>query len=132
MRITTVRTVGIYHSNGIGQLIFTFVVVGDYQINAQFFAELGFFYCSNTAVHSDDQLDTLLVEIVDGNGIQPIAFLQPTGDIADTICTVTTQKVRQQTGGGDTVHIIVTEYGNFFSAGHGKAYPSRSQIHIRH
>ena len=45
---------------------------------------------------------------------------------------MTAQKAGQQTGGGDAVHIIVAEDGDFFTPGHGKANPAGGQVHILH
>ena len=67
---------------------------------------------------------------MEGNGIQAVTLLQPSRDIGDTVCTIFSQKIRQQAGGGDTVHIIVAENGDALTPGHGKAHPACGQVHI--
>ena len=106
-------------------------MVGDHQVHTQLLAKLGFLDGGDAAVYGDDQLYTGLGQSVQGNGIQTVAFLQPSGDIGHAIGAVTAQKVGQQAGGSDTVHIVVAEYSDFFTLGHGKGHPSGRQIHIR-
>ena len=69
---------------------------------------------------------------MNGQRVQSITLFQPAGDIRNAVRTVAAQHIRQQAGGGDTIHIIVTEHSDLFSPGHGKTYPSGSQIHILH
>ena len=123
---------GIYNGDGVRQNVLTFVVIGDHQIDPQLPAQISLRHGSNAAVHSDDQLDSLGVELVDGDGVQAVAFLQTAGDIADAVSAVAAQKVRQQAGGGDSVHIIVAEYRHLFSPGQGKAHPAGGKVHVRH
>ena len=69
MGIAAVGAVRVHHCCGIGQNFFAFVVVGDDQINAQFPAQLSFGNSGNSAVHGDDQLNALAMELMDGDGI---------------------------------------------------------------
>ena len=93
MGITAVRAVRIYHGSGLGQNVLALVVVSDYQINAQIPAQFCLTDSSNAAVHSDDEFDTLSVQLADGDGIQAIAFFQASGNVADHIRTLVPQKV---------------------------------------
>ena len=72
------------------------------------------------------------MELVQGDGIQAITLLQPSGNVADAACAVAAQKIRQKTGGGNTVHVIVAENGNFFTLFNGQRHPSGGKVHIRH
>ena len=80
----------------------------------------------------DDQVDTVGMELVDGNGVQAIALFQTSGDIGDTVGTVAAQEICQQAGGGDAVHIVVAEDGDLFLPGKSQAYTAGGQIHIGH
>ena len=132
MGIAIIGAVGVYHSHSLREDILAFMVIRNDQFHAHLLAQLGFFHGRDAAVHGDDQLDTLCGQLTDGNGIQTVAFLQSAGDVADAICTLRPQKMGQQAGGSNSVHIIVAEYGDLFSPGQGKADPANGQIHIRH
>ena len=93
-------------------------------------AKLGFGDGGDTAIYRDDQLHVLLSQIVQRDGIQTVAFLQPAGDIGHAVSALAAQKGGQQAGGSDTVHIVVAEYSDFLARGHGKGHPSGRQVHI--
>ena len=120
MGIAVVGTVGIHHSDGFGEGILAFVVVGDHQVDAQTGAQLGFLHGGDATVHRDDQGDTLFFQLVDGNGVQTVAFLQPSGDVGDAMHTKAAQKMGEQAGGGDAIHIVVTENGDRLTPLHGE------------
>ena len=128
MGIAAIRPVGVNHRDCLGQGILAFVVVGDDQIHAQ----LSLGHGGNAAVHGDDELNPLVVKLVQGNGVQTVALLQPTGDVADTAAAVAAEKVCQQAGGGNAVHVIVAEDRDFFLVFDGQRHSSGSQSHIRH
>ena len=132
MGIAPIGAVGVYHSDRLGQDILTFVVVSNDQVNAQLTAQQRFFHGGDAAVHGDDQLHAFAMELMNGNGIQTIAFLQPSGNVADAVCALTAKKVGQQAGGGDAIDIIVTKNRNFLSPGHGKLHPLSGRRHVGH
>ena len=130
--IAAIRTVGIYDGNCLGQLLLALVVIRDHQIDTQLLAKLCLFHGGDTAVDGNDQLDALPMQLPDGNGIQTVALLQPSGNVGKTVGTAAAQKICQQAGGGNTVHVIVAEYGDPLSAGKGKAHPVGRQCHVLH
>ena len=130
--VTAVGTMGVHHGHGFRQDFFTFVMVGDDQVNAVALAHLGFFHGGDAAVYGDDELDAIPMKLINGDGVQTIALLQTAGDIGHAIRTTAPEKVRQQTGGGDAVHVIVAENGDFFAPVHGKTDPAGGQVHIGH
>ena len=127
-----VGTVRVYHCNGTGQRILALVMVGDNQVDAQRGAKLGLLNGGDAAIHGDDECDTLPLQLLDGNGVQAIAFLQAAGNVGNTMHPVAAQEVGQQAGGGDAVHIVVAENGNGFALGHGQGHAGGSQIHVLH
>ena len=130
--VTAVGPVGIHHGNGGGEPVLALVMVGDDQIDAHFPAQLRLGNGGDAAVHTDDELDPLVMKLVDGNGVQAVALLQPGGNVADAIGTLTAQEVRQHTGGGDAVYVIVTEDGDFLPPVDGQTHPSGGQVHVGH
>ena len=130
--VAAVGSMGIHHCHGPGEDILALMMVGDDQIDAQLPAQLRLGHSGDAAVYGDDEFDPFAVQLPDGDGVQPVALLQPPGDVADAVRPMAAQKVRQQAGGGDPVHIIVAENGHFLSPGQGETHPSGGQIHIRH
>ena len=129
--VAAVRPVGVHHRHGLGQLILALMVVGDDQIHSQLSAQPGFLNGGDSAVHRNDQGNTLVFQLVQGNGVQAVALFQAAGDVADAIGALLAQKVGKQTGGGNAVHIVVAEDRDFFTPGNGCRHPSRGQSHIR-
>ena len=132
MGIAAVRPMGIHHRGGFRQGILAFVVIGDHQIDAQILAHPGFLDGGDTTVHGDDQLDAFCVELVNGDGVEAVAFLQPAGDVTDHVGTLMAQKIRQKAGGGDAVHVIIAENGDLFAPGQSKTHPGNSFVHVMH
>ena len=132
MRVAAVGTVGVHHCHRFRQDLFAFVVVSNHKVDAQLFAQLRFFHSGDAAVHGDNQPDAFFVQVLDGNGIQAVAFFQTAGDIADHIRAAGAQEGGQKTGGCDAVHIIVAKYGDFFTPSHGEADSVHRKVHIRH
>ena len=106
------------------------MVVGDHQLNTQLLAKLCLLHGGNAAVHCHDQLDTFCVQLSDGNGVQAVALLQSAGDVGHAIRAKAANKVRQQAGCGDAVHIIVAENGDLLPILNGLGDPFGSQVHI--
>ena len=132
MGIAAIGAVGVHHSRGPGEDLLALMVVGNDQVDAKLVAQLRLCHGGDAAVYGDDELDSFAVELADGNGIQTVAFFQTAGDVADHIRTVTAEKIRQQTGGSDAVHVVISEDGDSFSPGHGKPHPAGSQVHVGH
>ena len=132
MGVAIAGAVGVDHSHSLRKNVFTFVVVGDHQVDPQFLAKLGLRHGGDAAVHGDDQLDAFAVELVNGDGVQAVAFFQTAGDIADRIRTAGAEEMGQQAGGGDAVHIVVAEHGDLFATGHSQRHAAHRQVHIRH
>ena len=132
MGIATVGPVGVHNGNGLGQGFLALMVICDHQIHSQLPAQFRFLHSGDTAVHGDDELYAFLMELMQGNGVQTVALLQPAGDVADAVRAVTAQKIRQKAGGGNAIYVIVAENGDFFSIFHGKGYPPGGKRHVRH
>ena len=124
--------VGVHHGHGLGQFRLADVVIGDDQVHAQIPAQLRLGHGGDAAVHSDDQGHSLVVKIRNGNGVQPVAFLQPARDIADDLAPHAPEEIRQQAGGGDAIHVIVAEHGDGLACGQGQTHPVHGFVHVRH
>ena len=121
---------GIHHCHCVGQLGFAFVVIRHHKIDAQFPAEIRLFNGGDAAVHGDDQIHILFLQHPNGGNVQAVAFLQPGGDIPDTVCPLFAEKIRQKTGGGDAVHIIVAVNSDGLLFFNGLTNPLRGLRHI--
>ena len=130
--IGTVRPVGVHHGHGPGQVLFALVVVGDHKIHPKPAAQLRLVVGGDAAVHGDDEIDLLAVELADGQLVEPVALFQAGGDIAGHPGPETLQKIGEQTRGGDAVHVIVPKHGDMLPPGDGKAHPVSSGFHVLH
>ena len=88
------------------------MMVRDDERHAQLPAELGLLQRRDAAVHRDDEPHALRMELADGPGVQAVALLEPPGDVDDAVRTYAAQKIRQQAGGRDAVHVIIAEHGD--------------------
>ena len=100
-------------------------------IHAKLFGKGGFLHGGNTAVYRNYQPDALRGKLPQRNFIQAVALLQPPGYVGYAVRPVAAEKMGQQAGGGNAVHVIVAEYGDFFAPGHGKSHPPGGKAHIR-
>ena len=112
VRIRPVRPVRVHNGRALRQLLLAFMMVRDDERHAQLPAELGLLQRRDAAVHRDDEPHTLRTELADGPGVQAVALLEPPGDVDDAVRTHAAQKIRQQAGGRDAVHVIIAEHGD--------------------
>ena len=127
-----VGPVGIHHGHRLGQGVLALVVVSDHQLHAQLPAQPGFLHGGDAAVHGDDEFYSFLMQLAQGDGVEAVALFQTAGDVADAVRAVAAQEIRQKTGGGDAVHVIVAKNGDFFLILDGQRHPSGGEGHVRH
>ena len=72
------------------------------------------------------------MQLAQGDGVEAVALFQTAGDVADAVRAVAAQEIRQKTGGGDAVHVIVAKNGDFFLILDGQRHPSGGEGHVRH
>ena len=131
--VGTVRSVGVHHRGGVGELLFALVVVGDDEVHPEGFGVLRLLHAGDAAVHRDDEIHALLLpEVAHGLLPQTVAVLQPAGDILDAPSPPAAQIVHQQHGGGDAVHIVVAKDGDLLIAGKGGVDPLHRPVHVLH
>ena len=130
--VGAVGTPGVHHGHGVGQGVFTFVVVGDDQVQTDLTGVFGLLHAGDAAVHGDDQGDALVIEGAEGVAAQPVAVLHPAGDMLEALGSLGAQVVHQQHGGGDAVHIVVPEHGDAFPVRQGAADAGDGLVHIFH
>jgi len=105
--VGTVGMVGVHHRHGGGQDLLAGVVVGDDHLDALFSGIGHLVHGGDAAVHRDDEGDPLGGEVVDGLVVEAVALLQPVGDVGQDSAPFGAEELRQQTGGGDAVHVVV-------------------------
>ena len=125
-----VLAVRVDERRGLRQLGFALVVVGDDKIDAELFAQLRLLIGRDAAVDRHDQLHALLFERVDGERVEPVALLEPRGDIAGHVAAPAAQIFRQQAGGRDAVNVIIAEDGDMLAALQGKPYARGGLVHV--
>ncbi len=130
--IAAVGAVGVHHGHSLGEGVLAFVMVGDDQVDSQLPAQCRLLHGGDAAVHGDDELHALAGELPDGDGVQAVALLQTAGDVAAAVGALLSQVVRQQAGGGDAVHVVVAENGDFLPTAQGQSHPAGGQVHVRH
>ena len=112
VRIRPVRPVRVHNGRALRQLLLALMMVRDDERHAQLPAEPGLLQRRDAAVHRDDEPHALRMELADGPGVQAVALLEPPGDVDDAVRTYAAQKIRQQAGGRDAVHVIIAEHGD--------------------
>ena len=75
-RLRLILAVRVDEGDGLREIGFALVVVGDDKVDAELPAERGLGVRRDAAVDRDDQLHALLFECVDGDGVQPVALFQ--------------------------------------------------------
>ena len=123
---------GVHHRRRLGQPVFTGVVVGDDQVHAQLPGIVGLVQGGDAAVHRDDEPHPLAGLGGHGLVVQAIALLQPPGDIGPHVGPQALQKLGQQAGGGDAVHVIVAVDGDGLPILNGPPHPGNSPVHVPH
>ena len=84
-----------------------FVVVGDDHVHADPGGMGRLLHRGDAAVDGDDQAHALGLQRIEGAAVEAVALLIAVGNIVITGQTLPAQVVRQQTGGGDAVHVVV-------------------------
>ena len=132
VRIALVRTLAVNHGDGLRQGSgAAFVMVGDDHVHPERGGVQRLLARGDAAVHRDDKLDALLAQRRNGGVVETVAFFAAVGDIGDTFQTLAAQIVRQQTGRGDAVHVVVAVYGRFLALFDGAVYALDGKGHIR-
>ena len=106
------------------------MVVGDDHVDSQRLGQDSLIPGSNAAVHRDDQCDPLLRQQLHCLPVQAIALIQAAWDIGHHPGTFAYQKVGQQTGGGDAVHVIVAVNRHHLPPFNGLPHPNNCPVHV--
>ncbi|MPM27984.1 hypothetical protein SDC9_74501 [bioreactor metagenome] len=130
--IGTVGPVGVHHGHGAGERTLALVVVGDHHVKAYGVCKIHFLRTGDAAVHRHHQGGPLVPEGLDRLAAQPVSVLNAPGNVAQALDAAAFQIVKQQDGGGDAVHVVVTENGDGLVVGHCAADASHRLAHIRH
>ena len=69
---------------------------------------------------------------IHGGPVQPVALFNAVRDVADHPAAPLPEKFREQTGGGDAVHVVIPVNGNDFPALQRPADARGGPIHVPH
>ena len=108
------------------------MVVGDDHVHADFPGMGGLLHGGDAAVHRDDQRHAPGLERIQRQAVEPVALLIPVGDIVIAGETPAAQPVRQHTGGGDAVHVIVAVDRHGLLPLNGAQNPLPRLVHAEH
>ena len=79
--IGTVRTFGVDHGDSIRNFRFALMVVGHDNIHSQGTGVADLLHGCDAAVHSDDQIDAVIMELPDSRDVQAVSVLGTPGDV---------------------------------------------------
>ena len=131
-RKAAVRAVGVDHGAGGGQLVLTFVVIGDDEVDAEGGGKGGLLHAGDAAVHGDDERDALLGKRADRIAAEAVALLYAAGDVHEHRRPAGAEIIGQKAGGGDAVHVVIAEHGDGLAAGNRPLNPLHSPVHVPH
>ena len=101
------RGAGVDHGVGRGRDFAGQMVVGDDDQHAQLFGPGYGIDVRNARVHGDQKIDSVGGQGFQGGDVQAVAFVQAMRDMAAAGEPVAVEKIHQQGGGGQPVHIVV-------------------------
>ena len=130
--IGAVLAMGVHHGQGLGDLLLALVVVGDDKVDTLLPGIFHLMDGGDAAVHGDDQIHTLLGQMVHGPTVDAVALVQAVGDVIDHMPPLAAQIVGQQTGGGDTVHVVVAVDSDLLPMGQGLPDAGDRHVHVLH
>jgi hypothetical protein len=106
------------------------VVVGDDQIDAALFRDLRLLDRGDAAVDGDNELRPGVTDLLKRLGIQPVAFVDPVGDVEIDLSAQDGDGVPEDGGGGDAVDVVVAVDDDFLLVPHrlGDAIGGLSQV----
>ena len=128
--VRAVRPVGVHHRGRRGQPRLAGVVVGDDHVHPKLRRQGGLLHRCDAAVHRDDESDPLFRQGVDRLRIQAVALSQAAGDVGNPLPAAGGQKLGQQAGGGDPVHVVVSVDGDKLLLLQGLPHPGRRPVHV--
>ena len=130
--IGAVGPAGVHHRLRGGERLFALMVIGDDQVHPKPGGMADLLHSGDAAVHRDDEGDALGMERVDGGAAQAVALFHPVGDIGRHPAPPAAEKMGEQAGGSDAVHVIipVDRYG--LSLRQGAGDPGHRPVHIPH
>ena len=82
------------------------------------------------AVDRYDKAYALRLERVERGAVEPVALLEPRGDIAGHVAAPAAQIFRQQAGSRDAVDVVIAEDGDMLAALQGKPYARGGLVHV--
>ena len=131
-REAAVRTVGVDHGAGGGQLVLTFVVIGDDEVDAEGGGKGGLLHAGDAAVHGDDERDALLGKRADRIAAEAVALLNAAGNVHEHRRAAGAEIIGQKAGGGDAVHVVIAEHGDGLAAGKRAVDARHGLVHVAH
>ena len=131
--IGVVRTFGIDNGTGIGDgTVLALMVIGDYEIEPEASGKNRLLGGGDAAVDRDDEGTALFPELLQSGGVQPVAFVVAVGNVPAAVHSAAAQIVREKTGGGDAVHVVIAVDRDPFLSLNREENPVAGFLHPQH
>ena len=123
---------GGHHRRAAGQRVRALVVVGDHHVHPQALGVLRLVHGGDAAVHRDDKGNALPVQGIHCVPVQAVALLHPVGDVGNHRRALAAEKIGEQAGGGDPVHVIVPVDGDALVPLQRQTQAPGGLVHVQH
>ena len=123
---------GVHHGDGVRELFFAFVVVGDDHVHTQAGGVSRLGQGGDAAVHGDDEGHALQRQLLHGLVVHAVALGETVGDVIAHVAPLRPEIMGEQTGGGDAVHVVVAVDGDRLLVAQRPPDAGGRQIHVFH
>ena len=107
------------------------MMIQDDHVHAAILQPLDWFNGGRSAIHGEEQADGKFLEAMGHPiGAEPVAFLQPVREIVVHAPAHPAQKLGQQSGRGNAIHVVITKDHHRFTGFPRPHQPADSGIHV--
>ena len=131
-RVEAIRAMGINDGTAGGQFPVTLMVVGHDRVNTESARISNLVHGGDAGVHGDDEIGTVLRQLVHGRAGHTISLADAVGNITGYI-RADRGKIEVERGdGGHAVHVVISVDDNIFPCRHGAQHAGDGRLHILH
>ena len=127
-----IGTLGVHHRHRLGQRVGGKMVVGDDQIDAQLLGISGLLHGGDAVVHRHHQRIAFGGQLLQHFPIDAIAAAIPAGQHAFDLRPQIAQRLEQNRGGADAVHIIIAKNDDGLFFFDGRLQAGHRLVHVLH
>ena len=131
-RAFIIGALGIHHRHRLRQRVGGKMVVGDDQINAQFFGVTGLLHGGDAVVHRHHQRIALGRQLLQHFPVDAVTAAVPAGQHTFDLRPQIAQCLKQNRGGADAVHIIIAKNNDGLFFLNGLVQAGHRLVHVLH